>query len=248
MNTRLFNLALATILLVCLQGVSWAQHRGHAGGGGSARHPQGSIGVTSHREARDGSREHQPNAVGTTPRVAVIPSGITTDRRSRLILARPYYVFRPRASVGLGLLLGFPVAYPTFSFYAQQYPYLYPNYYYSAPTYYPYTSTFLPYTGSGYATIVPNATTSPSNSPVAAPVDAVGGVSFQITPDDAAVFVDGVYVGTAKYFSTTRPPLSLAAGRHHFELRAQGYQTLAFDVDVRPDWVVPYQGILQPRP
>ena len=65
---------------------------------------------------------------------------------------------------------------------------------------------------------------------------------------DAAIFVDGVYVGTANDFSAMRPPLSLAAGRHHFELRAQGYQTMAFDVEVRADWVVPYQGVLQPQP
>ena len=28
----------------------------------------------------------------------------------------------------------------------------------------------------------------------------------------------------------------------------KGYQTLAFDVDVRADWVIPYQGVLQPQP
>jgi hypothetical protein len=247
MNTRLFNLALATILLVCFQGVSWAQHRGHAGGGGSARHPQGSIGVTSRREARDGSRDHHPSGIATAPRVTVIPSGIGTDARARLFFAQPYYVFRPRSSAGLGLFLGFPVAYPNPYFYAHQYSYPYP-YYYSAPTYYPYTSPVPLYTGAGYTTIVPGAAASPSNSPVAAAPSAVGGVSFQITPGDAALFVDGVYVGTANDFSAMRPPLSLAAGRHHFELRAQGYQTLAFDVDVRADWVVPYQGVLQPRP
>jgi hypothetical protein len=74
----------------------------------------------------------------------------------------------------------------------------------------------------------------------------IGGVSFDITPAEAAVFVDRVYVGAARDFSATAPPLSLAAGRHHFELRAQGYETLAFDVDVTPGQVVPYLGTLQP--
>ena len=245
MNTRLLNLALATVWLASFQGVAWAQHHGHAGGGGGARHPQGSTGITSRREARDGSRENHP-AVITTPPSVVVPPGMATNAGARLFFAQPYYVFRPRASVGLGLFLGFPVGYPNPYFYARQYPYPYPYYYYSAPTYYPYPSSvpFYP----GYTTIVPGATAGSSSSPAAAAPNAVGGVSFQITPGDAAIFVDGAYVGTANDFSAMRPPLSLAAGRHHFELRAQGYQTMAFDVEVRADWVVPYQGVLQPQP
>ena len=248
MNTRLLNVALATIWLASFQGVAWAQHHGHASGGGGARHTQGSTGSTSGREARGGSREHHPTVVATASRITVIPSGIATDPRARFYFAQPYYAFRPRSSVGLSFFLGFPVAYPNPYFYARQYSYPYPYYYYSAPTYYPYTSPVPLYTGSGYTTIVPGATAGSSSSPAAAAPNAVGGVSFQITPGDAAIFVDGVYVGTANDFSAMRPPLSLAAGRHHFELRAQGYQTMAFDVEVRADWVVPYQGVLQPQP
>ena len=233
MNTRLLNLALATVWLASFQGVAWAQHHGHAGGGGGARHPQGSTGITSRREARDGSRENHPAVITTAPRVTVGPPGMATNAGARLFFAQPYYIFRPRASVGLGLFLGFPVGYPNPYFYARQYPYPYPYYYYSAPTYYPYPSSvpFYP----GYTTIVPGATAGSSSSSAAA-------------AGDAAIFVDGAYVGTANDFSAMRPPLSLAAGRHHFELRAQGYQTMAFDVEVRADWVVPYQGVLQPQP
>jgi hypothetical protein len=72
---------------------------------------------------------------------------------------------------------------------------------------------------------------------------AYGGISFGgLTPYDAAVFVDGTYVGVASTFDGTRQPLTLAAGRHRIELQAQGYAPIAFDVDVVPGQVIPYQG------
>jgi hypothetical protein len=72
-----------------------------------------------------------------------------------------------------------------------------------------------------------------------------GGVSFEITPSTAAVFVDGAYVGTVGTFDPTSEPLGLIPGRHHIELRANGYQTMAFDADVVAGQVIPYQGTLQ---
>jgi hypothetical protein len=74
---------------------------------------------------------------------------------------------------------------------------------------------------------------------------APGGVSFEITPDSAAVFVDGTYVGTAATFGPTSQPLGLIPGRHHIEVRAAGYRTMTFDADVRSGQVIPYQGTLQ---
>ena len=44
----------------------------------------------------------------------------------------------------------------------------------------------------------------------------------------------------------TTQPLGLAAGRHHIELRASGYRTMAFDVDIVAGQVIPYRGALQP--
>jgi hypothetical protein len=71
-----------------------------------------------------------------------------------------------------------------------------------------------------------------------------GGVSFDIQPADAAVFVDGKYIGTVAEFSPQQPPLSLTLGRHHVDLRAQGFQTLSFDLDVVAGQVTPYQGAM----
>ena len=40
-------------------------------------------------------------------------------------------------------------------------------------------------------------------------------------------------------------PLVLVAGRHRVELRAPGYQTTAFEVDIIAGQVIPYLGTLQ---
>jgi len=73
----------------------------------------------------------------------------------------------------------------------------------------------------------------------------LGGVSFEITPDTAAIFVDGDYVGTAGEFGPQTAPMDLESGRHHIEIRARGYHTMTFDVDVAPGEVIPYKGTLQ---
>jgi hypothetical protein len=71
-----------------------------------------------------------------------------------------------------------------------------------------------------------------------------GGLSFDIYPDDAAVYIDGEYVGTADDFSPYRAPLTLTAGRHHIEIDAPGFAPLSFDITVVPGQVIPYQGTL----
>jgi hypothetical protein len=73
---------------------------------------------------------------------------------------------------------------------------------------------------------------------------AYGGMSFDVTPADADVSVDGVYVGVAADFSSTHQPLTVTPGRHHVELQAPDAAPVAFDVDVAPGQVVPFQGSL----
>jgi hypothetical protein len=73
-----------------------------------------------------------------------------------------------------------------------------------------------------------------------------GGVSLEISPRDASVYVDGNYAGRIQDFDGTRQPLTLTAGRHHVLVDAPGYQPWGFDVDVVPGQVLPYRGDLQP--
>jgi hypothetical protein len=161
--------------------------------------------------------------------------------------ARPYYAFRPRVSLGFGLWAGFPVAYPYYSYgygspfaYGYAYPYPYPY-----PYPYSYPSAAYGYPSPGYP---------PANYP-APPQGSVGvqpgqlesgGVSLEIIPSTAAVYVDGQYVGSVANFAPTLPPLTLTPGRHRLEVRSAGYETMEFDADVTPGQVIPFQGTMQP--
>ena len=179
---------------------------------------------------------------------------------------RPYYAFRPRVSLGFGLWAGFPIAYPYYyGYYGPYYsPYGYPNPYlrypypaYRYPAYrypaYPYPA--YPYPPAGPPTGYPGYPSSTYPPYSAAPGSVgvqpgqsqanTGGMSFEITPGTAEVFVDGSYVGTVGQFTPTTQPLGLTPGRHRIEIRAQGYRTLDFDVDVVAGQVIPYQGVME---
>jgi hypothetical protein len=160
---------------------------------------------------------------------------------------RPYYVFHPRFSVGLGLWVGFPIAFPYYGYYdPYYYPYAY-SYPYPNPAYgYPYSTTSYPaYPPSNY----PQSTYPPPLGSVGVQPgqsqQSTGGVSFEITPSAAEVFVDGIYVGTAGQFMPTTQPLGLTPGRHQIEIRAPGYQTIDVDADIVAGQVIPYQGTMQ---
>jgi hypothetical protein len=73
----------------------------------------------------------------------------------------------------------------------------------------------------------------------------MGGLSFDITPSTAEVFIDGRLAGTVGQFTPSTQPLGVPAGRHHLEIRAAGYHTLSLDVDVVAGQVIPYQGTLE---
>jgi hypothetical protein len=144
----------------------------------------------------------------------------------RLRYAHPYYSFRPQFRLSFGFWVGYPVIYP----------YYVAPYAYAAPYVYPYSS----YSYSvGTAPYAVQAAPSPS-TPIAP-----GGLSFEIRPAGAEVYVDGEYYGTVDQFSPTEPPLWLAPGRHRIEIRYPGYETVAFDVDVQSGQVIPYQGDLR---
>lgn len=142
---------------------------------------------------------------------------------------RPYYTFQPRLSLGFGLWAGYPFAYP----YAFYNPFYYPDTYVS------------PYSDAPYspAAAYPPAVTSSLEAQPSSDAN-MGGVSFDVTPSTAELFVDNTLVGTVGQFTPTTQPLGLEAGHHRVEVRAPGYQTLSFDVDIIAGEVIPYQGTL----
>jgi len=141
----------------------------------------------------------------------------------------PYYTFHPRLSLGFGFWAGYPFAYP----YAFYNPFYYPDTYVS------------PYGDAPYspAAVYPPAVTSSLEAQPSSDAN-MGGLSFDVTPNTAELFVDNTLVGTVGQFTPTTQPLGLEAGRHRVEVRAPGYQTLSFDVDIIAGQVIPYQGTL----
>lgn len=175
---------------------------------------------------------------------------------------RPYYSFRPRFSLGFGLWVGYPIAY-SYPFYYGYYGYPYPYYpydgyydgYYGYPPYYPPTYSYPIPNSSAYPPAdypPPTApqsgyyeSDSPQGSVMAQPGSASGGVSFDLTPSTAEVYIDNKYVGRVSDLGPTTQPMGLTPGRHHIEVRASGYQTISIDADVVAGQVIPYQGAMQ---
>ena len=67
-----------------------------------------------------------------------------------------------------------------------------------------------------------------------------------ISPDDAAVFVDKHFAGLANQFSGTFKHLTLHAGPHLIEIRKAGFRSLAVEVSLFPDQNLTLWRTLQP--
>jgi len=169
---------------------------------------------------------------------------------------RPYYSFHPSFSLGFGIWAGSPVPYA--------YSYYDPFYYgYAAPYGYGYPSTGYPATVYPSAPAYPPSTDYPQQSPYPQTVPdpnsigvepgqsqnqaSTGGLSFDITPSDAELTIDGNFVGTVGQFTASSQPLGLTAGRHQVEISAPGYRSITFEVNIVAGQVMPYQGTMERR-
>ena len=72
-----------------------------------------------------------------------------------------------------------------------------------------------------------------------------GELRLKIKPRDAQVFVDGYYVGIVDDFDGVFQRLHLPSGPHRIEVRAPGYETLTFDVQIRFDETTKFEGDLR---
>jgi hypothetical protein len=59
-------------------------------------------------------------------------------------------------------------------------------------------------------------------------------IKLKVTPDRAAVFVDGNYAGTVHEFDGVGKAMLVAPGKHHVKIALPGYQSFDTDVDVLP--------------
>jgi hypothetical protein len=75
-----------------------------------------------------------------------------------------------------------------------------------------------------------------------------GDLRLKVKPRDAQVFVDGYYVGVVDDFDGVFQRLHLPSGPHRVEVRAPGWQSLTFEVQIRFDETTTYDGNLQRLP
>jgi hypothetical protein len=125
-----------------------------------------------------------------------------------------YYSFRPWWNIGFGVWVGYTVPYP----------YTYLGAY--APRVYGYDY----YADGSYR--------------VTAGVPIYGGVSFDIQPSDADLFIDSEYVGTVDTFNPNAEPLTLTPGLHRIAIQRDGYRPMEWDVTIEPGKVIPYRGAM----
>ena len=241
---------------------------GHEGGNARARSeshgaPSGGHGAA---EARGGTVVRGP--VGRTGAVAV-RRPFYYARTAPIRFYRPYYAFRPHFHLGFGLFVGYPIAYSA-AFYNPYFygPYYDPYYYGSPYPYYPYgypapgyppapaypPSAYPPsYPSSPNTPSSPDPNYSPSGSGNYPPSGAgsidvqtdMGGLSFEVTPSDAQIYIDGTYMGTVGQFTPQSQPLGVKSGHHKLEIRADGYRTMTVDADVIAGQVLPFQGEME---
>ena len=103
----------------------------------------------------------------------------------------------------------------------------------------PYYDSWYGYPPYGYVT-------PPSGYLYPVPGRAYGGVRIQDAPRDAQVFVDGYYMGVVDDFDGVFQHMNLEAGPHHIEIREPGYESVAFDVNVRPGETIAYRAEMFP--
>ena len=171
------------------------------------------------------------------PQSSVVPNARISNR----VHSRRVAGFRPRSHIGFGMVVGYPVIYP----YAYPYDPFSPT-----PGYPPYSAAPPPNTYSNVDSLpaASSVVTAASSLPAAISCEAsapCGGVSFDIAPSTAQVYVDGVFAGLVEDFDGASEPLLLAPGTHYVEIRLAGFRTATFDVTITPGEVTPYQGTLE---
>jgi hypothetical protein len=73
-----------------------------------------------------------------------------------------------------------------------------------------------------------------------------GGVRIDLPQRDAEVFVDGYFVGMVDDFDGRLQQANLEAGPHRIEIRADGFESVAFDVNVEPGRTITYRASMRP--
>lgn len=71
-----------------------------------------------------------------------------------------------------------------------------------------------------------------------------GSIRLKVKPEEAQIFVDGYFAGTVDDYDGIFQRLTLTAGAHRVEIRAPGYQSHSFEVQIVPGETITYRGDL----
>jgi DNA-binding beta-propeller fold protein YncE len=80
----------------------------------------------------------------------------------------------------------------------------------------------------------------------AGPETLTGNVRLDVSPKDAAVYVDEYYAGIVDDFNGAFHHLTLTAGPHSIEIRKPDFETLVVHVYVQPRQIITYRETMQP--
>jgi PEGA domain-containing protein len=220
-----------------------------AGGGGGSRaaggggRPQGAVGTAVPRGDRGGSGAGNTGKGATadnaaprgdsaagSPQSAVPPRTTARDGNTPVGRAVPRSAVPPVSGGGGIFVPGGYGAYYPWGFGGLGLGGYYGGYYD------PYGGYYDPYGGySGY----------PQSS---YPSGYEGKLRLKVKPKEAAVSVDGYYVGLVDDFDGVFQRLHVEAGLHRVEISAPGYEPLTFDVRIEPDQTLTYHGELKKLP
>jgi hypothetical protein len=75
----------------------------------------------------------------------------------------------------------------------------------------------------------------------------LGHLRLKVKPSEAQVYVDGYYVGVIDSFDGVFQRLGIESGAHRVELRAEGYETVSFEVFITPGETVTYKGEMKAK-
>jgi hypothetical protein len=73
-----------------------------------------------------------------------------------------------------------------------------------------------------------------------------GSVKLKVKPKEAEVYVDDTYYGRVDSYNGAFQHLDLKAGTHRVEIRANGYETIQFQIRVLPGKTITYNGEMKP--
>jgi hypothetical protein len=77
---------------------------------------------------------------------------------------------------------------------------------------------------------------------------AYGGVRIDLPQKDAEVYVDGYFAGIVDEYDGAFQQLNLEPGAHRIEIRAPGFMTINFEVNIQPGRTITYRTALRPAP